>query len=112
MENNYGSSRRSSRGHLVKLWPNFVRQHRVDSRSPQNGFVCQTRSCDKVRRVSSVQEIQAAIPKLSRAEIEQIREWIEDYLEDRLELSDEVKTKLDQSRADVSAGNYTERRAK
>jgi hypothetical protein len=62
--------------------------------------------------MSSVQEIQAAIPKLSRAEIEQIREWIEDYLEDRLELSDEVKAKLDQSRADIAAGNYTERRAK
>ena len=59
--------------------------------------------------MSTVKEIQAAIPKLSREEVEQIREWIEDYLEDRLELSDEVKTKLDQSRSEVSAGQYTTR---
>ena len=32
--------------------------------------------------MSTVKEIEAAIPKLSRAEIEQIREWIDDYLEE------------------------------
>jgi hypothetical protein len=62
--------------------------------------------------VSSVEEIQAAIPKLSRAEIEQVRDWIEDFLEERLEVSDEVKAKLDQSRAEIAAGNFTTRRAK
>jgi bacterioferritin (cytochrome b1) len=56
-----------------------------------------------------VKEIQAAIPNLSREEIEQIRQWIDDYLEDQLELSDEVKTKLDQSRAEIAAGQYTTR---
>ena len=75
-------------------------------------MVARMRNCDKLQIMSSVQEIQAAIPKLSRAEIEQVREWIEDYLEDRLELTDEAKAKLDQSRADIAAGNFTERRAK
>ena len=60
--------------------------------------------------MSTVKEIQAAIPKLSREEIEQIREWIDDYLEDDLELSDEVKAKLDQSRAEIAAGRFTTRR--
>jgi hypothetical protein len=32
---------------------------------------------------------------MSRDEIEQIREWIDDYLENRLELTEEVKAKLD-----------------
>ena len=59
--------------------------------------------------VSTVKEIQAAIPNLSREEIEQIRTWIDDYLEDQLELSDEVKAKLDQSRREVAAGQYTTR---
>jgi len=59
--------------------------------------------------MSTVKEIQAAIPNLSRDEIEQIRQWIDDYLEDRLELSDEVKAKLDQSRAEIAAGRYTTR---
>jgi hypothetical protein len=59
--------------------------------------------------VSTVQEIQAAIPQLSRTEIEEIRAWIDQYLEDQLELSDGVKSKLDQSRAEIAAGKFTTR---
>lgn len=61
--------------------------------------------------MSTVQEIQAALPKLTRAEIEQIREWIDSYLEDRFELSDQVKAKLDQSKAEIARAEYTTRRA-
>ena len=59
--------------------------------------------------MSSVQEIEAVIPKLSRAEVEEVRAWIDDYLEDQLELTDEVKAKLDQSRREIAEGNYTTR---
>jgi FMN phosphatase YigB (HAD superfamily) len=52
--------------------------------------------------MSSVQEIEAALPKLSRPEIEEVRAWIDDYLEDQLELTDEVKAKLDQSRREIA----------
>ena len=62
--------------------------------------------------MSTVKEIQAAIPTLSREEIEQIRTWIDDYLEDQLELTDEVKAKLDQSRREIAAGQYTTRQPK
>jgi t-SNARE complex subunit (syntaxin) len=62
--------------------------------------------------MSMVKEIQAALPKLSREEIEQIRTWIDDYLEDQLELTDEVKAKLDQSRREIAAGEYTTRQPK
>jgi len=62
--------------------------------------------------VSTVKEIQAAIPKLSREDVEKIREWIDDYLEDHLELMDEVKAKLDQSRREIAAGQYTTRESK
>ena len=62
--------------------------------------------------MSTVKEIQAAIPNLSREEIEQIRTWIDDYLEDRLELTDDVKAKLDQSRREITAGQYTTRQPK
>ena len=57
--------------------------------------------------MSTVKEIQAAIPTLSREEIEQIRTWIDDYLEDQLELTDDVKAKLDQSRREIAAGQCT-----
>ena len=56
--------------------------------------------------MSTVKEIQAAIPKLSREQVEEIRQWIDDYLEDQLELTDDVKTKLDQSRREIAAGEY------
>jgi hypothetical protein len=57
--------------------------------------------------VSTAEEIRTAIPKLPRAEIEAIREWIDDFLEDRLELTDAVKAKLDESRREIAAGQYT-----
>jgi len=60
--------------------------------------------------MSTVEDIQAAIPKLSRQEIERVREWLEDYLEDQSELTEEVKAKLDQSRQEIAAGQYTTRR--
>jgi hypothetical protein len=59
--------------------------------------------------MSTVQEIEAAIPRLSRAEIEQLRAWFEEYLEDQLELTEEVKAKLDESRREIAAGQYTTR---
>ena len=62
--------------------------------------------------MSTVQEIEAVIPRLSRAEIEEIRAWIDDFLEDQLELSDDAKIKLDQSRREIAAGNYTTRQPK
>jgi hypothetical protein len=62
--------------------------------------------------MSSVQEIEAALPKLSRAEIEEVRTWIDNFLEDQLELTDEVKARLDQSRREITEGNFTTRRPK
>ena len=62
--------------------------------------------------MSTVKEIQTAIPNLPREEVEQIHQWIDDYVEDQLELSDEVKAKLDQSRAEIAAGRYTTRQPK
>jgi hypothetical protein len=62
--------------------------------------------------VSTVKEIQEAIPRLSRKEIEKVRDWIENYLEDQLDLTEEVKAKLEQSRQEIAAGRYTTRQPK
>lgn len=59
--------------------------------------------------MSTIQEIEAAIPKLSIAELEELRVWFEDYLEDHLELTGEVMAKLDDSRREIAAGKYTSR---
>ena len=65
-----------------------------------------------LQAMSTVQEIEAVLPTLSRAEIEAVRAWIGDFLEDQLELTDEVKAKLDQSRCEIADGNYTTRQPK
>ena len=62
--------------------------------------------------MSTVQEIEAVLPRLSRAEIERIRAWIDDYLEGQLELTDDVKAKLDQSCKEIADGNFTTRQPK
>ena len=55
--------------------------------------------------MSTVQEIEAAIPRLSRLEQEELRAWLDEFLEDQLELTDEIKAKLDQSRREIAAGH-------
>lgn len=62
--------------------------------------------------MSSVQEIEAVLPRLSRAELEEVRAWIDDFLEDQLELTDEVKAKLGQSRREIAEGRFITRQPK
>ena len=57
----------------------------------------------------SVQEIESAIHSLSRMEAEQLLAWLDEYLEDQLELGDDVKSKLDQSRQEIAEGRFTTR---
>jgi hypothetical protein len=59
--------------------------------------------------VSTVREIEQAIPRLSRAEVEALRDWIDDFLEDNLDLTDEVAAKVAQSKREIAAGNFTTR---
>lgn len=54
----------------------------------------------------TLSEIKAAISKLSQSEVEELLLWIENYLEDQLELTDEVKGQLDQSRREIAEGRY------
>jgi predicted transcriptional regulator len=53
----------------------------------------------------NVQEIEQAIRTLPRPEVEQLRNWIEDYLEDQLELSEEFKAKIEQGKRDIAEGH-------
>jgi hypothetical protein len=59
--------------------------------------------------MSTVVEIEAAIPKLSRDELRQFHAWFENYVEDHLEVTDDVKTRLDESRREIAAGAFTTR---
>jgi hypothetical protein len=52
------------------------------------------------------EEIRVTLSKLPREQIEELSEWMEEYLEDQLELSDDIKAKLDQSRREIAAGQF------
>ena len=54
--------------------------------------------------MSSVQEIEAAIKKLTPAELNQVRDWLEDFVEDQLEFTAEFKAKIARSRQAMLAG--------
>jgi hypothetical protein len=56
--------------------------------------------------MSSVEDIEAAIPKLSPGDLARFRAWFDDYCEDRMELREDVKAELDKAREDIRSGNY------
>jgi hypothetical protein len=54
---------------------------------------------------NDVQEIEQAIRTLPRREVEQLREWIENFLEDQFEFTDEFAASIDRGKKDIAAGN-------
>jgi hypothetical protein len=54
--------------------------------------------------MSSVQDIENAISKLSPEEIRQVRDWLENLLEDRLEFTDEFKAQIAEAKANFAKG--------
>jgi hypothetical protein len=54
--------------------------------------------------MSTVEEIEKAVTKLSVKDLTALHAWLEDYCADQLELTDEVKAKLDEARRDIQEG--------
>ena len=54
---------------------------------------------------SDVQEIEQAIQTLPREEVERLREWIENYLEDQLEVTEGFAARIERGKKDIEAGN-------
>lgn len=59
--------------------------------------------------MSTVAELEAVIPRLSREELEHFRRWFEDYLEDQRELREEVVAAVEQSKREIAAGRFRTR---
>jgi hypothetical protein len=53
---------------------------------------------------SDVQEIEQAIRTLPRPQIEHLRDWIENLLEDQFELTDDFQASIERGKADIAAG--------
>jgi hypothetical protein len=54
--------------------------------------------------MSKVLQMEAELQKLSPAELLQIRNWLDDFLEDRLEFTDEFEAQIRQSEEEIAAG--------
>ncbi len=57
--------------------------------------------------MSSVQEIEKAIRQLSPEEMKQVRDWLENVLEDQLEFTDEFKAEIAQARLEMAQGIHS-----
>ncbi len=54
--------------------------------------------------MSKVQQLEAELEKLSPAELQQIRDWLDDMLEDQLPFTDEFEARLKQSEQEMASG--------
>lgn len=54
--------------------------------------------------MSTVQEIESAISRLSPEEMRLVRDWLENQLEDRLEMTDEFKGRIKSSEREKAEG--------
>ena len=57
--------------------------------------------------MSSVKEIESALTKLSLADLEAVRDWLDDFIEDQLEVSDEFKAKIQRAQQEIAAGVHS-----
>lgn len=54
--------------------------------------------------MSKVEQIEAKIERLSVQEKEQIRDWLEDLLEDQLEFTDKFRASIERGERDIAEG--------
>ena len=54
--------------------------------------------------MSSVKEIESALTQLSMADLQAVRDWLDDFIEDQLEVSDEFKAKIERAKQEIAEG--------
>ncbi len=54
--------------------------------------------------VSKVEQVESELRKLSQAELRQIREWLDDIIEDDLDFTPEFERSIQRSERDMASG--------
>ena len=54
--------------------------------------------------MSKVEQIEVELEKLSPAELRQVRDWLNDFVEDRLEFTPEFESAIRESESEMSSG--------
>ena len=60
--------------------------------------------------MSTVAEVEQVVLKFTPEQQEELRDWLENLLEDRLEMTDEFKAEIEAGKADIAAGRVRIRR--
>jgi ribosomal protein L29 len=56
--------------------------------------------------MKTLEQIEADVRELSVQEQEQLREWLENLLEDRMELKHDFKAEIEAAKKDIAQGRY------
>ena len=54
--------------------------------------------------MSKVDQVEAELEKFSPAELKQVRDWLDDFVEDRLEFTPDFEAAVQQSEREMAAG--------
>ena len=57
--------------------------------------------------MSSVKEIESALAKLTLDEKQAVRDWLDDLIEDQLEVNDKFKAKVPRAKQEIADGVYS-----
>ena len=63
-----------------------------------------------VERMNNLQQVEQAVLNLAPNEQEELRDWLENLLEDRLEMTEAFKEEIAAGKADIAAGRVRVRR--
>jgi hypothetical protein len=54
--------------------------------------------------MSKVEQIEAELQRLSPAELKRVRDWLDDFVEDRLEFREDFEAAIQESEREMAAG--------
>ncbi len=57
--------------------------------------------------MSSVKEIEAALARLTLNEQQMVRDWLDDLIEEQMEVSNNFKTKVQRAKAELADGAHS-----
>jgi hypothetical protein len=57
--------------------------------------------------MSTVQGIETALRKLPLEDMEAVRDWLDEFIDDQLEVSDEFKAKIQRAKQEITGGVYS-----
>ena len=57
--------------------------------------------------MSTVKEIELALAKLSVQDLQAVRDWLDDLIEEQLEVSDEFKAKVQRAQTEIAQGIHS-----